>query len=442
MEISNKKTIAIVGGGMLGITAALSLAKNSNYRVTLIEKSDILGGLSTYFSYENTSIDKYYHVILPQDTALLELFTEIDVSKNLYWVKTNSGFFGNNRLASLSSVLDFAAFPFLNLWQKFRLVMGILYSTRLKNTDALDTVPVTDWLKKVFGKGVYESIWLPLLKSKLGTAYDKASASFIWSTIRRLYGARESGKKEEKMGYIEGGYRAVINELENSLIKSGVTIKKKHVVLKIDPDEMKISYQSGSDNSDIYDSILITVPSPIVGQILDVSLSSTVMHDIMDTHYLGLVCVVVLLRRSLSSYYVINLLDQELPFTGVIESTNIVNPSHVGGYHLVYLPKYMPTEELSRAGNDEEIIKIFLDGLKKIFKDLNDNDIIKCFVFREKYIQPVQALGYCKKSFSFNTDFKNIFIANSAMLFNTTLNNNAIVMLGNKAADAIINKLT
>ena len=442
MGISNKKSIAVVGGGMLGMTAALALAKRNNYRVTLLEKNDMLGGLSTYFSYENASIDKYYHVILPQDTALLELFSDINISKNLYWVKTRSGFFGDNRLASLSSVLDFATFPFLNPWHKLRLVTGILYSVTLKNSDILDTVPVTEWLKKIFGTGVYESIWLPLLKSKLGTAYNKASASFIWSTIRRLYGARESGKKEEKMGYIKGGYRSVLNEFEDSLTKSGVIIKKKHDVSKIDPDNMKISYRSGGDKPETYDSILLTVPSPIVEQLIDVSQSSPVMNDILDTHYLGLVCVVILLRRSLSSYYVINLLDQELPFTGVIESTNIVQPSHVGGYHVVYLPKYMPTEELSGVGNDEEIIRTYLAGLKKIFKDLEDNDIIKCFVFREKFIQPVQTPGYCKKSFSFNTAYENIFIANSAMLFNTTLNNNAIVILGKKAADAVINKIS
>ena len=47
----------------------------------------------------------------------------------------------------------------------------------------------------------------PLLRAKLGDAYQAASAAFIWATIQRLYAARRSGLKKEMFGYVPGGVR-------------------------------------------------------------------------------------------------------------------------------------------------------------------------------------------------------------------------------------------
>ncbi len=44
-----------------------------------------------------------------------------------------------------------------------------------------------EWLRRWSGNSTYEKIWLPLLKAKLGDAYQRASASFIWAYIDRMY---------------------------------------------------------------------------------------------------------------------------------------------------------------------------------------------------------------------------------------------------------------
>ena len=84
--------------------------------------------------------------------------------------------------------------------------MGIVYSSRIKDPGRLDRIVVREWLTRVFGRRVYENIWEPLLRSKLGDAREKTSAAFIWATINRLYGARGSGgSKKERMGHVSGG---------------------------------------------------------------------------------------------------------------------------------------------------------------------------------------------------------------------------------------------
>ena len=77
-------------------------------------------------------------------------------------------------------------------------------------------------------------------------------------------------------------------------------------------------------------------------------------RKLAEVKYLGVVCFVLLLKRRLSPYYVLNLTDEGLPFTGVIEMTNLVSMSETAGYHLVYLPKYtVPGDPLFNAPESE-----------------------------------------------------------------------------------------
>lgn len=79
-EISTKppkETIAVVGGGMTGIAAALGLAQSGRFAVTLLEKQDRIGGLSGYFQWQDVIWDRFYHVMLSTDTVMLDFIQEL-----------------------------------------------------------------------------------------------------------------------------------------------------------------------------------------------------------------------------------------------------------------------------------------------------------------------------------------------------------------------------
>ena len=46
--------------------------------------------------------------------------------------------------------------------------------------------------------------------------------------------------------------------------------------------------------------------------------------------------------------------------------------------------------------DDQDIIKDFYQGLKKINSDFSENDVVKTFVFREPDAQPIVKTGYVK----------------------------------------------
>ena len=215
--------IGIVGGGALGMTLALRL-REQGHDVVVLEGARTAGGLAASQQIAGYTWDRFYHVILQSDRDLLALLSELGVSEP-HWGVTRTGFYTDGVLYSLSTSLEFLAFPPISLVDKMRLAGTILYASRVKNWRPLEQILVSDWLRKLSGKRTFERIWLPLLKSKLGENYRIASAAFIWAIIARMYAARRSGLKREQFGYVEGGYATVLARFEKHLETQGIELR-------------------------------------------------------------------------------------------------------------------------------------------------------------------------------------------------------------------------
>ena len=434
--MKSNENIAVIGGGMTGSTAALRLAQ-AGHSVTLYEASDHLGGLSDSYTWNGITWDRFYHVVLSTDTKLIGILEELGLDDELFWKETKSGFYGEGKLVSMSNMGDFLTFPFLSLWQKFRLGFGILRSTRTKDTDRLDKIFVREWLIRMFGRRVYERMWDPLLRSKLGDNRNKTSAAFIWATINRLYGARSGEAKTEKMGHVRGGYATILTEMKRLLETLGVDINLGKAVDAVVAAEDGVLVKAAGVES-LYDKVLLTVPSPEVLRLIGNATSDdSYWKALQNVHYLGVLCQFLVLDRQLSPYYVTNLLDTTLPFTGIIEVTNIIDPSHFEGRHIVYLPKYVSLDDPAWDQPDEVVTERFIQGLKKVHPQLSNDAIQHTRLFRERFVQPLQELNYLDETRGIATPLPNVFLANSTMLYNSTLNNNAAISLAEEAVSII-----
>ena len=177
-SVPNSQSWGIVGGGILGMTLALRLAKHGQC-VTLFEGASQLGGLASTWQLGDIVWDRHYHVTLLSDTYLRKLLAELGLEQDIQWVQTRTGFYTDGKLYSMSNSLEFLRFPPLNLWNKCRLGATILHALRIKHWQALEEIPVEEWLRRWSGDRTTEKIWLPLLRAKLGENYRKASAAFL-----------------------------------------------------------------------------------------------------------------------------------------------------------------------------------------------------------------------------------------------------------------------
>jgi len=433
---NRRPSIAIIGGGMTGIAAALELAKSGVFQITLFEKERRLGGLNSSCQWQDLVCDRFYHVILPSDNLMIDLIRQLGLEHRLQWRNAKSGFYGNGRLVSFSSASDFIRFPFLSYRQKFRLGLGIFASSRIKDPGSLESLDVPRWMKQVFGHKVYENFWEPLVRSKLGDAAPRTTAAFMGATIKRLYGARSRARHKEKMGVIEGGALALQGAAEKKLSELGVDVHPGTPVEKILSQGKEIALQISSGRR-VFDKILLTIPNPEILKMIQNTDASMTWRRMLQTEYLGVICVLLLLKRSLSPYYVINLLDKSLPFTGIIESTNILSPESFGGRHLVYLPKYATQADPLAKAPDGQIIDRFIDHLIKIFPNLRNEDILLARLFRENYVQPVHPPLPSGHPLGFRTPLPGVYLANSSLIKNSTLNNNAVLQIAKGVATLI-----
>jgi protoporphyrinogen oxidase len=437
MNSKNRRpSIAIIGGGMTGIAAALELAKGGLFQITLIEKERRLGGLYSSHQWRDLVCDRFYHVILPSDNLMIDLIRQLGLEGRLQWRDAKSGFYGNERLVSFSSAFDFIKFPFLSPWQKFRLGYGIFASSRIKDPGSLDSLDVPHWMAHIFGQKVYENFWEPLIRSKLGDAAPRTTAAFMGATIKRLYGARSRARHKEKMGIIEGGAFALQAAAEKKLSEIDVDVQPETPVEKIFSQRKEIVLQVSSGRR-AFDKALLTIPNPEILKIIQNADAPLTWRQMLQMEYLGVICVLLLLKRSLSPYYLINLLDKSLPFTGIIESTNILSPEGLGGRHLVYLPKYVTQADPLAKAPEGQIIDRFVNHLKKIFPNLRNEDILHSQLFRENYVQPIRPPLPSGHPLGFRTPLPGVYLANSTLITNSTLNNNAVLQSAKEVASLI-----
>lgn len=428
--------VAILGGGITGLTAAFYLLK-AGARVTVFESRPELGGLASFFDFGGFWWDRFYHCILTSDAPLLQLIDDLGLSEELRWQQTKVGFFGQETLYSVSTSLDFLRFPLLSFWNKLRLAAGIFYACAVRDGSKLEGYPVVDWTTRVFGRENYRRFWGPLLKCKLGTCREEASAAFLWATITRLYSTREKNSgQQERLGYVRGGYRTVFSRLQNEICRLGGEVVTNAPVERISREDNALSL-TVTGKVRRFERVIATIPSRLLTEIAP-GLTPAYVQKLTKAKYLGIVCIALVLRRKLSPFYVTNLAEEDFPFTGIIEMTNLITEEETAGRHLVYLPKYTAPGDPLFDASEEAIWQLFKKSLTRVIPDLQDSDIERCFLFRERYVQPVPVLHYSEIVPSMKTGVAGLFLANTTQIINSTLNNNAMVKIARQAADMVI----
>jgi protoporphyrinogen oxidase len=432
---------AVAGGGMLGLATAWELIKRGQ-DVTLLDAGKEIGGLTSAWKLGDITWDRFYHVTLLSDTKLRKLLDELGLEKEIEWVQTRTGFFSNNKLYSMSNSLEFLLFPVLNLYQKFRLGSTIFWGSKIKDWRAMEQIPVETWLRRWSGNSTFEKIWLPLLKAKLGDAYKRASAAFIWSYIDRMYKARRSGMKREMFGYVPGGYQRIIATITSELQARGCRILSDAAVRKIEKIPTSTSVQvaygpRGNETTEDFDRVVLTIPSQVISDACE-QLDEDEHRKLNSVEYIGVVCTSLLLDRPLGGYYVTNITDSWVPLTGIIEMGSIVKPEKLNGKYLVYLPQYLMAEDERLLESDDSIHERCLATLEKMYPDFHRDQVQAIQTARAKYVMALPTLNYSQTRPSIVSSLPGVYLLNSSQIVKGNLNVNEVLELLEMELDATI----
>lgn len=437
--------VAVVGGGILGLTLGLRLAQRG-HRVRVFEGNTEIGGLAAPQNLGEFTWDRFYHVILESDRALLELFGELGLREEVRWGTTRTGFYTDGRFHSMSSALEFLRFPPLGLIDKARLAATILRAANIRDAAPLEQEPVDVWLRRWSGERTFERIWRPLLEAKLGENWRRASASFIWAIIARMYAARRSGLKRERFGYLVGGYATALRSLRSAFESAGGVVEVGQRVERVESlrdssSARKVGLHVGGAVRR-FDSAVLTVPCGVVARLCP-TLHADEHARLGRVVYQGVICASLLLDRPLSGYYVTNITEPGFPFTTVVEMTALVPPSEFGGLTLAYVPRYCTASDSWWSKSDADVLDELQRGVRRLFPTLPSDAIKHATVARAREVQAVPTLNYSLDACPpMTTSIPGLYIVNSAQIVNGTLNANETVGLAERSLPVLTAALT
>lgn len=425
--------VGIVGGGLLGLTLALRL-RQRGYAVTVFEAAPVPGGLAAPAAIGSYAWDRFPHDIVLSDRHLRSLLQEIGIAERLRWGMARTGLLVGGKVHSLSSPLDVLRYPPVGLVDKARLGLTIFRAGNLRDPSGLEALGAAEWLSRWSGTHGYERVWLPLLKARLGESHAKASAAFVWSLVARMYAARRLGHKRELFGYVQGGYGVILKALCAQLAELGVRLEVGVPVARVidDQDGATVLLQDGRITA--VDHVVVTTPAPIAARLCP-QFSDAERARLERVAYQGIVCMSVLLRRSLGSFYATNIADPGMPFSNVIELTTLVPPAALGGHTLVYLPRHVAQDDSYWSLSDTTIRTRFLAALGTMYPTLAQRDVVAYEIARVRYAMALPTRHYTRDAKPpLHTSRARIHLASSAQIGHGTLSANDTIALANAQA--------
>ena len=430
---TNGKRIGILGGGIAGLASAHYLLKRG-YTPVVFESTDRLGGLGTHFEHRDTTLDRYYHVILDSDAELCGLLTDLGIADRLVWAETGMGFHLGGKLYGFNSAMDLLRFRALSFPDRIRTGLGAAYITKVKRKGLdLDDVQAGEWLRRIFGRSVFERIWMPLLRAKFGDHVDTVPAYWVWNTLNR-----EKNGDQEVKGYLKHGYRGLAETLRDAIVARGGEVQLESQVAAVESNGAEVRVDvAGRDER--FAAVVSTFPLPLLKRVARGALATSV--PLPDLKYQGCVNAVVVSRQRLERFYWTIVVDPKFPFQGVVETTHVIPSEWIGGRHLVYTMNYCDADSEPYRRPDDLVKRQALEGLAAIYPKFRAEDVEDVYVFRAPYVEPVWSVGYLRKRPAPRIADSRVYVSTTAQAYPRVTAWNTSVGLARETVDALVGDL-
>jgi protoporphyrinogen oxidase len=431
--------VGIVGGGIMGVSLGYFLSQQGA-EVEIFEASPKLSGLAgTVTLNDGTLVDRFYHTILSSDDHLRQLCAELDIANMLRFRETKMGFYHQESIHSMNNIIEFLRFPPLGWIDRFRLGLTVLYAQLVRDWHQLENTSVEEWLLHLSGRRTFENIWRPMLKAKFDGGFENTPATYIWARLVRMKSTRSGASQKEEAGHLIGGYTTLIEAMAERIEAAGGKIHRRCPVQEIVTERGRAAGVRTGRETIPFNAVVAALQVPIFR--LMIPSAGRDYHDLLDkADYLGVVCPLLVLDRPLSGYWTLNITDDRIPFTGIIETTTYIDPAFVGDHHLVYLPKYTAPGSHWQHASDEEIKETWLQNLKKMFPDFNQRWVRYFLVHRERYVEPLHWLNSAHFIPGVETPIENLYLATTVQIYPALTNSESVTRHARQTAQFVLEK--
>lgn len=381
---------AVIGAGPMGLAAAYELARRG-VQVTVLERDDRIGGMSAFIDFAGTRIERYYHFICKPDRTTFDWLREFGLQDRLRWTRTKMGFYFRGRLYDWGHPLALLRFPGLSLAQKLRYGLHVMRAKGIDDWRPYDAFSSTEWLQRWIGAGAYDVLWRSLFHFKFYEFENSLSAAWLGTRIKRVALSRRS-LLEEELGYLEGGSEVLLEAVARRTEELGGRIELQSAVEEVaiaDGGRLQGVRVGGALRP--FDRVISTIPLPYLVRVAP-GLPVEEKEKVAAIRNVGVVCVLLKLRRPFTRNFWMNINDPRIEIPGLIEYTNL-NP--LDGNAIVYAPYYMPQTHPKYRRSFDEFIAETLGYMKLIRADFDPaRDVLAATASRYEFAQTVCAPGF------------------------------------------------
>jgi len=422
--------VAVIGAGIMGLAAAHE-ALLRGHHVTIYEAAPAAGGMAAHFMLGDISTERFYHFVCKTDYPTFELMAELGLADKLRWVPTTMGYLIGRRLHRWGDPWALLRFPCLSLVQKFRYALLVFISTRRSRWDSLEQRNAREWITSWCGTAVYDLMWRKLFEQKFYEYADNVSAAWIWTRIRRIGLSRRTLMQEE-LGYIDGGSETLVQALVQAIAASGGNLLLGNPATRILAAHGRVTGVLAGGEPQPADAVICTVPTPLVPRLVP-DLGQAALQTYRDIVNIGVVCVVLRLRRQVSPHFWVNINEPDLDIPGIIEFSNLRRVAD----HVVYVPCYMPATHPKWTWTDAQFIDDAMACLMRVNPALAHDDLITAQVARLRHAQPICTPGFAARLPPVQTEIAGLQIADTCFYYPEDRGLAESIRLGRSMARAV-----
>jgi protoporphyrinogen oxidase len=261
---------------------------------------------------------------------------------------------------------------------------------------------------------------------------------WLWNKLRLRRG---EDSREEKLGYPVGSWEPLFAALRSRIEANGGRVLIDRPATHVSPDlEVAFgahgSFRTGHDprrfetaGSERYDRVIATVPNDIFAQLTGLPEA--------PIEYFAALCLLLELDRPFSTFYWTNVADRDLPFVGLIEHTNFIEPERYDGRRFLYVANYLEHGHELLGLDADALLDRYLPGLRKVNPAFDRSWVKNMWLHREPAAQPIVTVGYHERIPPLKTSVPGLVLANTTQVYPEDRGTNYAVRLGDEAARAI-----
>jgi protoporphyrinogen oxidase len=304
------------------------------------------------------------------------------------------------------------------------------------------------WIERWMGRAAWREVWGPLLRGKFGDRAEEIAMVWLWSKLRLRRG---EDAREERLGYPRSSWERLLEALRDRVEAGGGRVMVDRAAARIArcADGWEVTagapeaFRTGHDPRafpvsgapERYDRVLATVPGDVFERLLEPgAVPDDYLRRVRSIEYFTALCLVLEVDRRLTPYYWINVADRDLPFVGIVEHTNFVEPERYDGRRFVYVANYLPRGHELLDLDAEALLERYAEGLRRANPRWDRSWVRAAWRFAEPAAQPIVTVGYRERIPPLQTGAPGLLLANTTQVYPEDRGTNYAVRLGEQAA--------